>query len=306
MAYKKSLKKNLYRGSHGNIFFRKMIRGRTIQVPCGTKLIRVANNIRDDLEFKALSAWYNPETGRRYLPFPKLVGEYLAYPHEWSDATRKTNINTLMLYLQRGLPKVMDKVSVSTVNTCKSRVNTCIRWGLNRGIETNKKLYSGNLMTEARSRVFSNREMSYILSSMKDDQFRLFVNFAYFTGARRGELLNINYESMQNDYIEMTGKTGMRLVKINHQAKKIYQEADTPWQYKLGYISKHFKKELRRLKIPNGRFQDLRRTFGFNLIKEDMPIYQVAKLLGHSKISQTERNYAPLLVTDIKDFTLHR
>ena len=300
MAYKKSLKKNLYRGSHGNIFFRKMIRGRIIQIPSGTKLIRVANSIRDDLEFKALSTWYNPETGRRYLPFPKLVMEYLAHQHEWTDATRNTNTNTLMLYLHRGLPKG----AVSTVNTCKSRVNTCIKWGLDRGIETNKKLYTGNLMTEARSRVFSNKEMSYILSSMKDNQFRLFVNFAYYTGARRGELLNINYDSMQNDYVEMTGKTGMRLVKINHQAKKIYQEADTPWQYKLEYISKHFKKELRRLKIRNGRFQDLRRTFGLNLIKTGMPIYQVAKLLGHSKISQTERNYAPLLVTDIKGFTL--
>jgi integrase len=302
MAYKKSLKKNLYVASSGNIYYRKMIRGKVIQVPTGTKIVRVANRIKDDLEFKALSSWYNPDTGRRYLPFVKLVHEYLSYPHEWTDATRKTNTNTLMLYIQRGLPKG----TISTVNTCKSRVNTCIKWGLDRGIETNKNLYTGNLMTEARSRVFSNKEISNILSNMEDTQFRLFVNFAYYTGARRGELLNINYESMQNDYVEMTGKTGKRLVKINHQAKKIYQEADTPWQYKLDYISKHFKKELRRLKIPNGRFQDLRRTFGLNLIKDGMPIYQVAKLLGHSKISQTERNYAPLLVTDIKDFTLHR
>ena len=58
------------------------------------------------------------------------------------------------------------------------------------------------------------------------------------------------------------------------------------------------------LEIPNGRFHDIRRTFGYNLIKSGWPIYQVSKLLGHSKISQTERNYAPLLVTDIKDFKL--
>ena len=301
MAYKKSLKKNLYQASSGNIYYRKMIRGKVIQVPSGTKLIRIANSIRDDLEFKALSAWYNPETGRRYLPFTKLVIEYLSYPHEWTDATRKTNTSTLFSYVKNGLPKG----SISYINTFKSRVNTCIKWGLIRGIETNKKLYTGNLMTEARIRVFSNREMAKILSSVRDDSFRLFVNFAYYTGARRGELLNINHSSMKNDYVEMTGKTGKRLVKINSQAKKIYQEAETPWHYSLSYVSKHFKKELRRLKIPNGRFHDLRRTFGLNLIKDKMPIYQVSKLLGHSKISQTERNYAPLLVTDIGDFKLN-
>ena len=77
------------------------------------------------------------------------------------------------------------------------------------------------------------------------------------------------------------------------------------WDYKEDYITHHFKKELRRLEIVNGRFHDLRRTFGYNLIvKKNVPIYKVSKLLGHALLSTTERHYAPLLVVDVEEFEL--
>jgi len=49
---------------------------------------------------------------------------------------------------------------------------------------------------------------------------------------------------------------------------------------------------------------DLRRTFGYNLIKQGRPIYEVSKLLGHSTVTTTECHCAPLLTTDIENFTL--
>ena len=65
-----------------------------------------------------------------------------------------------------------------------------------------------------------------------------------------------------------------------------------------------FKKEIRKLGIKNGRFHDLRRTFGLNLIKQGMSIYKVSKLLGHASVKTTEQHYAPLLTVDIEDFKL--
>ena len=56
--------------------------------------------------------------------------------------------------------------------------------------------------------------------------------------------------------------------------------------------------------IKDARFHDLRRTFGYNLIKQGRPIYEVSKLLGHSSVTTTERHYAPLLTTEIEDFVL--
>jgi len=52
------------------------------------------------------------------------------------------------------------------------------------------------------------------------------------------------------------------------------------------------------------RFHDLRRTFGYNLIKQGMPIYQVSKLLGHASVTTTEKHYAPLLATNVEEFVL--
>ncbi len=49
------------------------------------------------------------------------------------------------------------------------------------------------------------------------------------------------------------------------------------WDYTKGFVSHKFKKEARRLGIPDIRFHDLRRTFGFNLIRQGRPIYEVSK-----------------------------
>ena len=100
------------------------------------------------------------------------------------------------------------------------------------------------------------------------------------------------------------GKTGERYIKLNEQAKKVLEKQGTLWLYKTDYVSKTFKKNCRRLGITNARFHDLRRTFGLNLIKKGMPIFQVSKLMGHSTVKTTEQHYAPLLIEDIEDFTV--
>ena len=100
------------------------------------------------------------------------------------------------------------------------------------------------------------------------------------------------------------GKTGKRIIKLNNQSQEIIKQLDELWDYTKSYVSHKFKKEVRRLGIKNARFHDLRRTFGYNLIKQGRPIYEVNKLLGHSSVTTTERHYAPLLTTEIDDFVL--
>ena len=76
------------------------------------------------------------------------------------------------------------------------------------------------------------------------------------------------------------------------------------WDYTKDYVSHRFKKEVRRLGIKNARFHDLRRTFGLNLIKQGMSIYNVSKLPSHKSVRTTEQHYAPLLTIEIEDFVL--
>ena len=50
MAYKTTLKSNLYKGSNGYIYYRKMINGTNVQIPAGTKDHKIANRLRSQLE----------------------------------------------------------------------------------------------------------------------------------------------------------------------------------------------------------------------------------------------------------------
>ena len=106
------------------------------------------------------------------------------------------------------------------------------------------------------------------------------------------------------DAFFVVGKSGKRRIQLNKQAVSVLDEIDSLWEYRPTYITRTFKKNLRRLGIKNGRLHDLRRTFGYNLIKQGMPIYQLSKLLGHSSVTTTEKHYAPLLATDIEEFIL--
>ena len=51
-------------------------------------------------------------------------------------------------------------------------------------------------------------------------------------------------------------------------------DLDELWDYSKDFVSHKFKKEARRLGIPDIRFHDLRRTFGYNLIRQGRPIYE--------------------------------
>ena len=94
------------------------------------------------------------------------------------------------------------------------------------------------------------------------------------------------------------------MVKLNEQAKEVLNEQKSLWNYSKDFVSHKFKKECRKLGIKDARFHDLRRTFGYNLIKQGMSIYKVSKLLGHKSVRTTELHYAPLLTTDIEEFVL--
>ena len=99
------------------------------------------------------------------------------------------------------------------------------------------------------------------------------------------------------------GKSGRRAVKLASQACKILDE-NPSWDYTANYIQLTWGRNRKRLGLKDVRMHDLRRTFGYNLIKNGMSIYKVSKLLGHKSVNTTEKHYAPLLSVDVEDFKL--
>ena len=128
------------------------------------------------------------------------------------------------------------------------------------------------------------------------------MRFAYYTGTRQGEIKCLSDDNIKNAFV--FGKSGKRQIKITTQAQAVLSEVEELWSYSKNYICSKFKENMERLEISDARFHDLRRTFGYNLIKQGMPIYQVSKLLGHASVTTTEKHYAPLLATDVEEFEL--
>ena len=191
----------------------------------------------------------------------------------------------------------------ATADGFKRRVNVVLNWGKKHGYSTDiKKFTLGK--TVPRHRVFNAKELDIILSKFKNRDFQRFVQFAYYTGARRGEIHHLKEDQIMGNRMQVFGKSGERYVKLNEQSKKVLLMQKSLWAYKADYISKSFKNNCRKLDIKNARFHDLRRTFGFNLIRNGMPIFQVSKLLGHTSVTTTEQHYAPILIGDIENFAL--
>jgi integrase len=176
------------------------------------------------------------------------------------------------------------------------------RWAYDNKLVPELKKLEGGSRWEYRMRTFNDKEMNLILNDIKPYKYQLFIRFAYYTGCRRGEICSLTEENIREEFV--VGKSGKRRIKLNTQAMSVLDETASLWDYRPTYVTQAFKKNLRKLDIKNGRFHDLRRTFGYNLIKQGMPIYQLSKLLGHSSVTTTEKHYAPLLATDVGEFIL--
>jgi len=265
-----------------------------------TKSKKVALKLKSGIELELLEELTGVSNRKLNLPFEEVVSRYLSYDHNWSKRTRELNTYILKAYISgKTLPP-----HPTTKAIHRRMINICWNWGFKNGLVKKALKLEGDTKGESRNRVLSDSELKTLLDEIRDNRFNLFVRFAYYTGARSGEIRSISRENIFSNHIVAYGKSGKRLIKLNHQAQEILSGLDELWNYSKDFVSHKFKKESRRLGIPDIRFHDLRRTFGYNLIRQGRPIYEVSKLLGHSSVTTTERHYAPLLATEIDDFVL--
>ena len=265
-----------------------------------TKDHKVAKQLKPLVESQIIMRLTGLIKEHKDIPFKELVRRYLSNNKHLSKSTLSLYRHVLESHLNnKPLPTNVTSRAIFT-----RVINTCWNWGLkNKLIQKAYKL-SGDTKGESRDRVFNKVELELMFCKVKDDSFNNFVRFAYYTGARSGEIRSISRENLLSDSLVVTGKTGRRIVKLNTQARNIISAQECLWNYKKDYVSHKFKKEVRKLGIRNARFHDLRRTFGLNLIKQGMSIYKVSKLLGHKSVRTTEQHYAPLMTVEIEDFEL--
>ena len=98
------------------------------------------------------------------------------------------------------------------------------------------------------------------------------------------------------------GKT-RGVAKLTLQAQKSIENVDTTkWRWKPHQITKAFQLYVKKLRIEDAQFKDLRRTFGFEYLLQGGDIYKLSKLLGHKNLKTTITHYAPLMAVHVPDF----
>ena len=261
---------------------------------------QVAKALKPHIESQLIAELTGISNSNERLSFPELAERFLKAEHGWAKTTYELYSLVLRTHLQgKPLPSNPSSRAIHI-----RHINACWNWGLKNHLIHKAYKIPGDTKGESRIRTYSASELKLMFSEINDESFNAFVRFAYYTGARSGEIRRLSRENVLDESLVVNGKTGRRIVKLNAQAQEIIKNQDPLWSYKKDFESQKFKKEVRRLGIKDARFHDLRRTFGLNLIKQGMSIYKVSKLLGHSSVRTTEQHYAPLLTVEIEDFEL--
>jgi integrase len=288
---------SLYQRKNGIYYLSVVFQGCRSTKSLETKSEETAKALVPYVERKVLDGLINGKQ-KKDTPFKELVSKYLKYDHNWSKSTLEINTLKLTNYLRYGLPlnKTTKAMTIRIINGCN-------RWGVAQGYLQSYQKIPGGSNYDPRTRVYTKKELDILFNGVTPHHFNQFIQFAYYSGARIGEIRRISTVDVLSEYIVVDGKSGRRTVKLASQARKILDN-NPQWNYTKNYVQLTWSRNRKRLGLKNARMHDLRRTFGYNLIKQGRPIYEVSKLLGHSSVVITEKHYAPLMATDIEDFIL--
>lgn len=257
----------------------------------------VAKKLKPHIEFELLKQLHGNNKSKQKISFKDLIPLYLNGDHDWSKNTREHSNYVLKSWI-KNTGKLPD--NKASADSFKRRINAVLNWGKRHNYKCIDLIKYKLSSPPARLRVFTPEECKIIINDFEPIEFRKFCEFAYNTGARSGEIRMVKVGNLKEGNLFVKGKTGYRTIVLNKRAKELLDWFD----YSKEYVSHRFKKECRKHGIRDARFHDLRRTFGYRLILNGIPIYHVSKLLGHSSVTTTERHYAPLMATDIEDFIL--
>jgi len=221
------------------------------------------------------------------------------------------------------IERLKEGASLSTVNKDLRLLSTVI----NRSVELewipHHKLYKKPLLIKGvkdeRIRYLTEDEekrLIHALDRSKNEVLKDIVLFALHTGLRLGEILNLKWENvnLKNKIVvlfpEQTKSKRRHILPLNEVAFKVLEKRSRcrvqgcPYVFhkegeKIGSIRKAFRNALRRAKIEDFRFHDLRHTFASRLVQKNVDLYIVKELLNHSDIRTTQR-YAHLKLDNLK------
>ena len=148
-----------------------------------------------------------------------------------------------------------------------------------------------------RNRVLSEEEYNLILEN-SSALLRNFVELAFETAMRRGELTNIRKEHIHGFVLDIPdSKTGSRTIPLSLLALSILKTMRLPVKTTGYWISRNFRKVVRKLDLPHVTFHDLRHC-SISRYSKILNTPELMLLSGHRTMSQVTR-YTNLKAKDL-------
>ncbi len=203
--------------------------------------------------------------------------------------------------------RLKERVSRSTVNRhlaiLKTLYNVASEWGY-AGQNPVKGVKFFSEKDTLRQRILTADEEDRLLEAASK-HLKPILLIALNTGARRGEVLNLEWSHIDFDTreirLEETKSGKPRIVDINSRLFDVLTELKNKGQNN-SYLfvnpktGKSYKKlqtsfdgACRRAGIEGLRFHDLRHTFASRLVESGVDLIRVKEILGHSTVKITER-----------------
>jgi len=229
----------------------------------------------------------------------------------------KFTTQTLVQLIGAGHPLMVEKfkaervtqVLPSSTNRClaclKSMFSKAILWGK---FSDNNPAAKVKFFKESSGRLrFLEKEEITRLLSVCNKYLKSIIIVAINTGIRKGKILNLKWRDIDFKrevlFLYDTKNGDKREVPLNEQVKTVLIETSKHPESEYvfckkdgtlyGDIKKPFSTALKRVKITDFKFHDLRHTFASQLVMAGVDLNTVRELLGHKSIKMTLR-YAHL------------
>lgn len=159
-------------------------------------------------------------------------------------------------------------------------------------------------------RIYTPEELHQIFDHFKGDkELSAFFRVLAYTGMRLGEVLQLEWRSIQNDTIQVRGQTKnkrVRSIPISPKLKPYLMFLDRKRRLFPRSGNAYYKilqTAIEECNLSPGKIHDFRHTFGATLAQKGVHIASIKELMGHSDIKTTMiyLHFAPRHLSDSID-----
>lgn len=140
------------------------------------------------------------------------------------------------------------------------------------------------------------------LADKSSEAVKVAIWIAIYTGMRRGEILKLRPEHIQDGLITIpagnTKTLKMRAVPVIKEAKPWLKHVPLPITFE--GLKSGFARARKAADMEHVTFHDLRRSCGSLMVQAGVDIYVVSRVLGHSSVEVTQKVYAHLKTEQLR------